>query len=320
MIPDERPIFVIGAPRSGTTLLRFMLCSHPRIYIPPESYFIPRFFQRHPCSPMKRDRMIQILLLIFSRYRPFIKNWQEPRPAPEAFIDSLPDLTAASFIDALYSQYARQFGKKRWGDKSPTYTGYVELLARIFPTAQFIHIIRDGRDVALSTLDAYRQDRYYVDLYYAAWTWKQRVRRAFGSAAKLAPNRYYELRYEDLTTRPEPLLRDICAFLGEEYVPEMTEPHRVARQQSSSKGVHATTREPLTTKRVARWRWEMSLADQRLFQAVAGDLLDELGYGTVRLGRMTLADRARYAGLRTKYIVLETGRRVLQTAGLFDPH
>jgi len=193
------------------------------------------------------------------------------------------------------------------------------LIADIFPTAQFIHLIRDGRDVALSTIDAYKE-RFYVDVYFAARSWKRRIRKAFASATRLGSDRYYELRYEQLTADPDSLLREICDFLGEVYVPEMAEPHRMARKYIGPKGLHAPVREQTTTKSSGRWRREMSKADQRLLQAVAGDLLDELGYETVDLGKMCLTERARFAGLQAKYAVLHAGRRALQTVGVFPPN
>jgi hypothetical protein len=319
IISAERPIFVVGAMRSGTTLLRYMLCSHPRIYIPPESTFIPRFFQGRSRAPMKRQQAIDTLNAILS-YRPFFKDWQGKRPDPATFVDGLPDLTPATFLDALYRQYACQFGAERWGDKTPIYTSYMDLIAEIFPTAQFIHIIRDGRDVALSMMKAYQTARFfYMDIYYAARIWKQHIRKARASAARLGADRYYELRYEQLAANPEALLREICDFLGEAYVPAMVEPHREAREHYHSQGIHAATQQPVTTKSSGRWRREMSKADQQLFQAGAGDLLDELGYGMVGLGKISLTEKARYAGLRTKYTVVETSRRALQAAGVSHP-
>lgn len=317
-MPAERPIFIVGAPRSGTTLLRYMLCSHPRIYIPPESNFIPRFFRRRPGAPMNRRQAIQVLATIF-RQRLFIKDWQRSIPEPTVFVDGLPDLTPATFLDTLYSQYASQYGAARWGDKSPIYTGYMDLIAEIFPSAQFVHLIRDGRDVALSTIASYK-DRFYVDLYFAARTWRQRIRKAFESASRLDSARYHEVRYEQLAADPEGELRKICGFLGEEYLPAMTEPHKIAQQLHPSQGIHSATRQPPTTQSSGRWRKEMCGADQRLFQAVAGDLLNELGYGTVGLGDMSVAERAHHVGLKIKYTVLEDARRILQTVGVFPPH
>lgn len=315
---NERPIFIVGAARSGTTLLRFMLLGNPRIYIPPQSDFIPRLFGRRPTTPLSRRQAIRAVDFIFNAH-PFIKDWQAERPAAEVFVDSLPDRQPGTLLDTLYSQYARQHGAERWGDKSPTYTGYIHFISEIFPRAQFIHIIRDGRDVALSTIETFRGD-FHVDLYFAAFSWDRRVRTAMATGRKLGVDRYCELRYERLVNDPEQVLKETCAFLDETFHPAMMEPQRQAHERLSSKGVHAAVRQPLTTSRVGRWRQEMSEADQRLFQLVAGDTLDELGYGSSGAGAMSPGEYARYAGLRLKYVVLEGGRQLLQTAGVFNPH
>ena len=319
MTAQERPIFLVGAARSGTTLLRFMLSSHPRLYIPPQSDFIPHLFRRHPQEPLTRQGAIRAAEYIFAAH-PFIKDWRDERPDPAAFVDALPDRRAATLLEAIYVCYARQHGAERWGDKSPSYTGYMDLLDRLFPTAQFIHIIRDGRDVALSTLETFKEGNLHVDMYFAAWTWKRRVRTALACGRRLGPERYCALHYEQLVAEPERHLRDLCDFLGETFTPAMLEPQRQARERLSPKGVHAAVRNPVTTSRAGRWREGMSAVDQRLFHAVAGDLLEELGYDTQDVGHMSPAEYARYAGLRAKYTVMEGGRQALQTVGLFSPH
>jgi hypothetical protein len=311
------PIFVIGAPRSGTTLLRIMLSSHPRIYIPPESDFIPRLYLGRARTPMGRDRAVRDAQVILG-HRRFLREWRDAVPDPAAFVDALPELTPAALLDALYRAYAAQHGAARWGDKSPIYTHYIPLLAEIFPSAQVVHLIRDGRDAALSTLAAY-PDRFYVDVYFAAQSWQRRVRAARRAGVALGPPRYAELRYEDLTADPEAALRLLCAFLGEDYAPAMCEPHKLARELLRPQGRHAPVREPVHPNS-GGWRSRMPVGDQRLFHAVASDLLVDLGYDAADRVPLSPAERARVAGLATKYRVLEGGRRILQSFGVFAPH
>ena len=254
------------------------------------------------------------------RYHVFFRDWQGERPELASFVNNLPDLTPATLLDGLYSLYARQFGAERWGDKSPTYTISMDLIAKIFPGAQFIHIIRDGRDVALSMIEAYGQRRFfYVNIYYAAGSWKHRVRKALASAARLDPCCYYQLHYEQLIVNPEAALRKICDFLGETYYPTMAEPHKVACNRSRSKGIHAKTTQPVTTSSMGRWRKEMSKEDLHIFQAVAGDLLNELGYGTIETGKMCLSERARFYWLQSKYTLTEAVRRAAVAVGVPHP-
>jgi hypothetical protein len=280
---------------------------------------MPRLLGHRPeitLQPSEALGMIETLMT----YKSFFRDWQGQVPTPASLVDSLPDLRPATVLDAVYSEYARQYGAQRWGDKSPIYTVHIDAIAQAFPTGQFIHIIRDGRDVALSMQKTYTGGRFfYIDVYYAACSWKTRVEHAFTSGARLGPSRYLQLRYEDLVTAPETIIREICAFLGEEYEPAMTQPGREASRHFHSKGIHRATREPINASASGRWRREMSVMDQRLVQSVAGDLLTALGYDLATLGRMPITERTRLAGLRVKYTCIQFGRRALQSAGVFHP-
>ena len=173
----ERPIFIVGVHRSGTTLLRYMLNSHPHIYIPPEFDFIPRFFLRHPTRNLTPSQVHHMLEIIFTRYR-FIREWDGVAPKPGYFLTHLPAQTPAAFLDKLYRDYAAQKGAQRWGDKTPIYSSYLPLLDKIFPTAQFIHLYRDGRDVAVSMLEKWGAHDFHIDIYFTARNWDRRTRQA----------------------------------------------------------------------------------------------------------------------------------------------
>jgi Sulfotransferase family len=319
MPAGERPIFLIGAPRSGTTLLRYVLSSHPRIHIPPESNFIPRLLGKRSSRTLTRAEAVELVETVLT-YRSFFKDWRGERPDPAALVTGLSEPTPSAIVDAIFSEYARQYGAGRWGDKSPIYTMHVGVLARAFPRAQFIHIIRDGRDVALSMQETYRGARFfYIDVYYAAMSWKKRVLSALGAGARLGPSRYFQLRYEDLTSNPEMVIRSLCRYLGESYEPAMTHPSREAVRHHHSRGIHAATRRPLTTSRSRRWRTEMPVEDQRLVHAVAGDLLAELGYDVPTRRWMSPAEYVRLAALWMKFTAIQAGRQALQEAGVFHP-
>ena len=318
-LPDIRPIFIVGVHRSGTTLLRYMLGSHSRIYIPPESDFIPNFFLHDPAGELSDEEVAHLLRTIFERYR-FVKEWKGDQPDPTDFAERLPDRTPASVLNALYGTYAEQYGAERWGDKTPIYASYIDLIHDIFPSAQFLHIIRDGRDAALSMLDKYEHDEFHVDIFFAARNWVRRIRSAQRAGARIGPDLYYELRYENLIENPEGELPAVCSFLGESYEPGMIEYHRAARERiPPNSHFFSNVRNPLSRQRVGRWRQEMSEADQRLVQRVAGKLLAELGYTLADLGPMPIPELARMAVLASKYATLQSGRRVLQAFGLFPP-
>lgn len=310
----NHPFFIIGVHRSGTTLLRYMLNSSPGLYIPPESDFIPRFFGRAPHRPLTPRQVKKLLHTIFTHYR-FGRAWQGPPPDPALFG---PQPTPAHFLDTLYRLYAAQYGAGRWGDKTPIYTSYVPLLDTLFPQARFIHIIRDGRDVALSALDTWGAKELHVDIYFTARNWVRRVQAAQAAGARLGPTRYREVRYEALTTAPQEVLPELCAFLDEPYTPDMARPHELAQREVPAGSFHDPVRRPPTPNRIGRWQREMAPADRRLFETLAGPLLTQLGYPVVG-EPIPWAEAPRWRALQLKYGLLQAGRAVLQRLGLMPP-
>lgn len=318
MTEKNTPFFIVGVHRSGTTLLRYMLSSHSRLYVPPESDFIPRFFLGRPHAALSQAEVAQLLDVIFSEYR-FVRDWQGERPSPFGFFRDMTAPTPAAFLDLLYTRYAAQNGAVRWGDKTPIYASYIPLLHDLFPQAQFIHIIRDGRDVALSMLDKWGDKELHVDLYFTARNWTRRIRQAQAAGRRLGAEQFHELDYEDLVREPEGQLRAICAFLGERFEEQMLAHHRLAQRKENAGGFHEAVRKPPSTQRIARWRREMAAGDLRLFQRLAGSLLPELGYELADAGEMSGWEHGRYLLLAAKYHLLQAGRRVLQAAGLKPP-
>ena len=313
------PIFLVGVGRSGTTMTRYMLSSHPGIYIPPESNFIPRFFRKHPSEPLSRERALRILGEI-STYGTFWRDWREEPLDANAFVDGLPSLTPASLIDGLYGRYARQYGAERWGDKSTIYPAWISLFAEMFPTCQIVHIIRDARDVTTSSLDAFRGARFfYMDPYYAARMWRVRLGAGIAAGRRLPAGRYYEIRYEELTAEPEPQLRKLCDFLGEDFDPAMLAPNMEASKHYHSFGIHTQTSRQVTAARQGRWHKDLAPADARIVQRVAGKLLRALDYPLEDLGKQSASERIRMLALQVKFVVLDTGRRVLRHLGIFNP-
>jgi hypothetical protein len=313
------PIFIIGVHRSGTTLLRFILSSHPDIYIPPESDFIPRFFLRYPNRELTQQQVEKLLKIIFEKYR-FVGEWQGPPPDTNAFYKGLGDKTSAGFLNALYGMYAQQNHAVRWGDKTPIYASYVRLIQTIFPNAQFVHMLRDPRDVAVSILEKYQDREFHVDIYFAARNWVRRIQKAKQDGHELFPDRYIEIFYEDLVTNPKVTIQTVCDFLGEPYDPAMLSQNTLAREVIPiDSHFFSNVRQPITTARIGRWKENLTDRDIRLVQHVCGTLMNELGYTEVDLGSMGLFEWLRMQLLHFKYSSLQAGRRFLQVIGLVPP-
>ena len=270
-------MFVVGCGRSGTTLLRLMLDAHPDLAIPPESHFLSRFGHaidryRAAAGGVDPDRLAGDIL----RTRTFAA-WEVPEAEVRTRVAALPrPASFADVVDAVYRAYAEPRDASRWGDKTPRYVLDLPLFDRLFPGSRFVHILRDGRDVATSL----RTVRFGPnDPMGAAAFWERRVRAGRRDGARLGSARYTEVRYEELVRDPETQLRAVCAAIDLSWDPAMLEYHRRVDEAlpDDRRSQHRNEDRP-PTPGLRDWRTEMSDDDVAAFEAVAGDLLDELGY------------------------------------------
>ena len=290
------PFFIVGAGRSGTTLLRLMLDAHPRLAIPPESHFVVGLQRRFGDVP--GPEAVEALLA-----HPRFREWALDPGRVRRTLGARAPASWAELFDAAFSLYAAQHGKARWGDKTPDYARHLAKVRRIFPDARFVHLIRDGRDVAASLA---RVPWYRGSVARAAHDWVKSVRRA--RTAGLRRDEYLEVRYEDLVADPETALRRVCAHLGEEWSEAMLDyPDRAGEKVPERRSVwHERTRRPVSDERVGAWRRELTPSDLWTFERVAGDLLDELGYG--RAARFSLRGAAAAAIRRAERYGRRAGR------------
>ena len=205
--------------------------------------------------------------------------------------------TARGVLLAFYGLYAAKQGKRRCGDKTPGYSTSMRAIEGVLPEARFVHIIRDGRDVALSVMARGLKERTVEEL---AQRWKRRIKRTRKQGGKVA--HYTEIRYEDLIADTEASLRRICDFLDLPFDEAMLSYHeRAAERMSEMSGelesaegrqalpaghrseMHSATSQPPQPERTEKWKREMDPKDIETFEEIAGDLLTELGYETAPL-------------------------------------
>ena len=272
-----RPIFILGCPRSGTTLLQQMLHSHRSIAFPSETRFVHIAY----------DRRLGFGDLERAENRRALAEWITGRGETkfhvlgldaEPLIDEIEHgpPTLGSALATVFRAYARQHGKPRWGDKRPSYFRRVPMLRRMFPDAQFVHLIRDGRDAVSSLV---QMPWFNGDLYSAVLTWRDAVDIGRRLATRLGPRGFYELRYEDLVADPKDALTKLCGFLGEEYDPGMTEAYLHARRTvPRSRAWHLRTHEAPNTRRVGAWRERLATEDADLVEHVLASRLLDRGY------------------------------------------
>lgn len=262
-------IFVIGAPRSGTTWLCQMLSEHPAM-----------------------AGLGSTELTLFSRYlapweRNFIREKQDldagrwSQGMPVIFSEPEFEQLLRSIVDAVYSKvHARRPGATHILDKHPNYSNYLPLIHRLLPQSRFIHLIRDGRDVAVSMMSVRKRVGHSPgEVRGAANEWIRCISNARAYAPTLGPAHYLEVRYEDLMKATTTQLAHIFEFCGVEasttFVEQVVAKNNILVRQVS--GGDASLNQLRTTPG-AIWRTKLTTSERHDLDQIAGGMLRELGY------------------------------------------
>ncbi len=281
--PDPPAPFIVGVPRSGTTLLRLLLDAHPQLAIPAETG-VALAVADEPAGPGELATRLRAL---------------EPWPDLEigdaeldAIFASVEPWSTGGGLRALFRSYARRHGKPRWGDKTPLHIEHMPRLAELLPEAHFIHIHRDGRDVAVS-LRALPFAPGDGSVETIATVWRDQI--ACARSVRDTLPHYREVRYEELVADPAAVLADLCAWLGLVYDPVMLRAHERAAERLSEgpeerqdaagltrredRMVHAAhTLRPPDPARAGRWREHLTPDEVARFEAIGAETLMTLSY------------------------------------------
>lgn len=306
---DNAPFFILGCPRSGTSLLSRMLDGHPRLTVPYESHLFNTFFPllgRYGslAAAENRRRLVQDILLT-----DVMNDW-DPRLSVQDVVSRVRGESFGDIAGAVMESWAALQKKPRWGEKTPHHLHYWREIRTFFPKARFIHIVRDARDVSLSLVAARFGPK---TCYGAAQHWVRYLEGAAEAERELGGEFFAELKYEDLLAEPEETLTRLCAFLGEDYSPSMLEYHRGGGSYRTDDRNLQNLRRPLLHDNVARWRKEMSPGDLRVVEAVAGEHLRRFGYPlSLERPRVSTAERLYYefaAGPARKTLAMAGNRK-----------
>jgi hypothetical protein len=275
-------VFFVGCTRSGTTLLRRMADAHQELAVLPEQQWLPRYWEWRigVTHDGMASRDLLDMLLADRRFAAL----ELPFKAVADLVGDGPPTSYAKFVSELFDLYGRLHEKAVVGEKTPKYVRYIPTLQELWPEARIVHLIRDGRDVALSLLDWDKSERnvgrfptWQEDpLTTAALYWEWNVRLGQEAGAHLGSRRYYEMRYEALVADPEGECRKLCDFLALAYDPSMLRFHE-GRTRAKS-GLSAKKAWQPITPGLRSWQNQMAPHDVGRFEAAAGPLLDGLGY------------------------------------------
>ena len=268
----SHPFFIVGSARSGTTLLRLMLDAHPDVSVPPEARIITALWKGR--EEVEVDEFLRDMEAHKSKSEVF-RGWGLDPAAVREQLGHGGQARYSDLIEACYLAYAGARGKRRWGVKTPGFVERIPFISGLFPQARFIHLIRDGRDVALSYSGVPFGPKTVAK---AARLWSRRVSAGRRYGADLGPARYLEMRYEEFVSDDATQLKRLCDFLDLPFDEAMLNP---SRQASTINPKHVeqnrfVTERPRTG--VRSWQSEMPDKHIEVFEAVAGSLLSELGY------------------------------------------
>jgi hypothetical protein len=278
-------VFFFGTNGSGTTLHRAIFDSHPNLAIPGESRFVARLAPRFSEKGYDPSRFI-VDLGKDDRF----DNWGLDKSEIESALDDASIDSYPEAVRRLYALYAAKRGKDRYGDKTQSNIHHLPLLAELFPEARFVHAVRDGRDVALAHTDGTKIEQVAV-------SWKRRVNEGRQAGRALGPDRYIESRFEELVDDTEGAVRRTCDFIELPYDPVMLTYYERAGDIVSTTAVPDRHKDIFLppTKGLRDWRRELSDDQVARFEALAGDLLTDLGYER-KFEKVPMS--ARYAALR----------------------
>lgn len=281
--------FIVGRPRTGSTLLRTLFDAHPNVVIPQEWPMILALYRKFGhIREWDEANLNAFFNALFQHLRiPYweIRNWPEFNEAEmkEALMLCKGNHPFETLIRVVYSQYHSYFPKNEIliiGDKNPVYSNQVGLLCKIFPEARFIHLTRDHRDNLVSMLDV---DFEMPNAALLAYRWKYSWRK-IRAAASAAPERFFTLRYEDLVADAPGRFSDLCRFLGIPYEASIFDFHKKKDEVRKIFSREIIDRyfkslfNPIDSSRVGIYRNRLSRRQIRIADAVAGKAVEEAGY------------------------------------------
>jgi hypothetical protein len=304
-----------------------MLDSHPQLTVANDTHFIPRALEKSAPPAIQdilREGDVPLtpeLVDAVRCYHRFPRLGVDDQAVGRAVQGAT---TYRELVTRLYDELASLRQKPLAGEKTPGYVRCLPLLHRLFPWARTIHIIRDGRDTALSLMDWATESKGpgRLDLWrqeplgLAALWWRWQVKSGIDAAPSLAPGRHLQVRYEQLIARPEEELTRIAAFLQIPFAHEMLAYHAGKRRQGPSLSAKSAWLPPTSGLRV--WRTQMPPDDLQLFEALAGDLLAKVGY--LPRCRKDLARRGRTGGILSRVVEQAPERPVILFRYRFGCH
>jgi hypothetical protein len=286
---DYGPVYLAGIERSGTSLMYALLASHPNIAMTRRTNLWSFFYNQY--GDLGQPENFERCLAAMLRYKRLLKLQPDAERIRREFGQG--EASYGRLFALLEQHNAQREGKPRWGDKSLNQERYVEQIFAAYPNARMIQMVRDPRDRYASALTRWKVIRGRVGSGLARWIWS--IEQGKRNQQRY-PDRYTMVRYESLAARPEETLREICAFIGEEYTPAMLTMEGAPAHRNKGGNSSYGKREPgkISTSSIGRFRKVLSQRDIAFMQAYAGRPMAEFGYELEPIA-LPAAERLLYA-------------------------
>ncbi|GMQ91151.1 MAG: sulfotransferase [Gammaproteobacteria bacterium] len=272
-------IFMIGTQRSGSNLLRLMLDQVPGVVAPHPPHILERMMpligQYGDLGEQKNFRQLVRDVCQLVELNPV--PWAGVKLNPECIIEQCQTQTLLGVFEAIYDTVANSSGATTWCCKSLANVQYINEIESYFDRPKYIYIYRDGRDVAVSFRKAIVGEKHF---YHIAEEWAESQRLALEHGRKIGKKRFFHMCYEDLIDNPRDSMQNLCKFLGFPYTEAMLEFHQSgdAKQAASASKLWANVDKPIQSGNSGKFISEARREDIRIFESIAGDVLDKLGY------------------------------------------
>lgn len=280
---SSQPVFIVGSPRSGTTLLAAMLAAHSKLSCGPETHFFrwlestdgQRLLDPDNWPVQAVDFVCSISRTTFTdeNRRLLIDHYNLHPDQISSFLQKQKPSTAA-IVASVTEQYMHQQGKERWAEKTPDHLEHLPDIRSAFPDAQIVRILRDPRDVALSLLKVpWGVSSLLEGLLF--WTRQDEISRAFFEKDQNC----YTLRFEDLIASPQVELEKLCEFLDIDFEPQMLDTSQTGKNLNSREVAwKRKSSQPIDHTRIQVWRRELATGDNQMAEALIGDRLKAYRY------------------------------------------
>lgn len=271
------PFFIIGASRSGTTMLRLMLNAHSRLAVPDEMKYFRHVEGQYDLTAWRTSLQEEEYLTLAHRYLDARRDlFPGERDELEAAVLAEEDRTVRGPYRALLKHWARICGKERWGEKTPHNIFYVDVIADMFPDAQFIHVVRDPRAVVQSM----NASSYYSnEPVFNALNWRKSIRDGEQLFREhLTSGQLFTVRYEDLVRQTETTLRSVCGFLDEPFEAQMLRFYKTANQHMAGQIKTPSITGPVNEKGLSKWRERLTSFEVSLVERLCREEMDAFGY------------------------------------------